>query len=258
VDFVSETDEHMAVKYLKDNWVNYSNEYTKKLIIKLSNDEYAFRDKAYPGENSLFFFSRKISDGKNQTTQCSKRDVMKYIDGEMLVKFFPKVQGISEIVKLLLLITEALLVLNKEIIRGDLKEENVMVSTKNNEMKIIMIDFGNSCFLTDESADRGWGDLNKSQHIAPERFWSNHLGNLAPNTNQDVYSLGYMLSSLLRYHNKKQEIDNLFPSIAAFINKALDEKPENRPLLTDFHDKLTDEYVAFIGQVDMKRACSIK
>jgi len=239
MDFSSDAGEHRAVKYLKNKdastWIDFEYNYQVISAINECNREQIFRKKAYPGVTGFFDFKRNKKNGEKQIKQYSIRDIMDYIEGKTLSNFFKKTLCINEIVKYFLLTMEELSALHdKGIIHGDIKENNIMISTKGNEPKVIFIDFGCSYFLTDKFAV---SMSNNSDYIAPER----HKSPIKPHTNQDIYSLGYMFGYLLDRQPKKHEIEYLFPSIRKFINASLDIKPRKRPLLTAFHDELTAE-----------------
>ena len=243
VDFMSDAHEHRAVKYFDEPWIEYySHDQVEEVEIQ-AQKEADLRCRVYPAPNVCFFFSRTKQAGDKQIKQCGKRDILDFIDGESFKLYYKKVSTLSEIVNLfLLMIQEIKNTPGQGVIHGDIKEDNIMITS---DSKVKLIDFGQAQLINGEKIST-LGDPNQHLHIAPECFRGSSSPVLVAAVTQDIYSLGYMLRFLYNYYNPKFDVNTLFPSIKKFFDQALDITPANRPNLDDFYTKLTDEYHAVV------------
>lgn len=243
VDFMSDRQEHRAVKYFDKRWIEFfSDDQVEQEYIQAVK-ETDLRCKVYPAPNVCFFFSRTQNVGYKKIMQCSKRDILDFIDGEPLNTYYKKVSTLPEVVNLfLLMIQEIKKTHGQGIIHGDIKEDNIMITS---DSKVKLIDFGQAQFINGEKIST-LGDPIQHRHIAPECFRASSSRVLTAAVTQDIYSLGYMLRFLYNYYNQKFDVNPLFPSIKKFIDQALDITPANRPNLDDFYTELTDEYHAVV------------
>jgi serine/threonine protein kinase len=143
------------------------------------------------------------------------------------------------------------------IIHGDLNPENVMLRPgDNNAFLTRFVDFGCSYFLTDDSALL-WTFHIDSTWIAPELCTESQL-TVKPNTNQDVYGLGFSLNYSLEDNPCYQELLELYPSINTFISTSQRKTPFLRPDLQSFCEQLQNElqlqlkFSANISQTDSR------
>ena len=87
---------------------------------------------------------------------------------------------------------------------------------------------------------------------------------LVPNTNQDIFSFGYLLQDIV---NEVPRVSSKWPFIKRFIDEALDVVPNNRPTLPVFYEQLSDvldrdnyvhvEYDSGVSAVDAANAAGM-
>ncbi|MDF1685015.1 MAG: protein kinase [Legionellaceae bacterium] len=195
------------------------------------HQEHIIMRRAYnnPCAGKLFFFEQK--------TQL--RSLMPYIHGEQIQTYLPRVQSVQKLARIILAMTEALIRLHQDnIIHGDIKLDNIMISTHPN-LKITFIDFGFSYLLTDKAASC-FSKEEQTAYLAPERF--DYPNDIAPHPNQDVYSFAYNLNYyILNTHQKGAELKDLYPSIDNFAKDGRNTNPELRPSLTSLYEALSQD-----------------
>lgn len=229
-----------AVKYFDEIWL----EHEERVID--AQYEFKNRDLVYPGVNSFFYFSRRGRNESRVFDEYTVRDVTELIPGEILLSYIRKVTSTYQIAEIYLLIVQELLRVQTQVVHGDVKENNIMVYSENGELKVKFIDFGCSSKLTDLEADTYEG--KKVAYMAPERFHRHFKPIIDPNTNQDVYSLGYMFDKLLKIlqPNFREEICRYFPCIDNFMREAVRINATKRPKLQPFAEAFIVEYRSYL------------
>ena len=228
----AQNNRHLVIKSPKEDWFNrvFFKDVAGRAVREMGFVKQAF----YADETAsshVFCIKRYNFFGKDEFTL---RSVIPYAGPVSVAKVFSHIHQANTLAEIILSMTESLMNLHKKgIIHGDIKEDNVVLSSDNNKQKATFIDFEFSYCLTDAEATFDY----TGAHWAPERRLC--LTPPAPDTSQDVYSYADMLRRIILSHPQKVELDVSFPSIIAFICKALDLNPGNRPTLESFYVDLS-------------------
>lgn len=194
--------------------------------------ELHFLERHYAGKKQipLLFFKQSP-----YTNTVESRLIMPFFKGEDISRLIAKTMDPQDLAEIILKMAQALLKMAQQgFVHGDVKEDNILGYKGKNGYKIHFIDF-------DLSADFTWGHVdlkhNLGQRYAPERVNSN-IEHTKPATNQDVYSLGYLIKLLMQDHPSAVQLFTNYPVIDSFITKAIKENPAERPLIDIFCHQL--------------------
>lgn len=194
--------------------------------------EAAMLRKAYPNQQ-FSHYQNFFNQIDNKRGIYTNRLIMDYREGETLDQYIYKTANTLSIASVLLSVIEELDALHKKnIIHGDIRPSNIIIDYSR---KVYFIDFG---FSKDNSA------IIPASQIICEYFAPELNENPAPilaHPNQDMYSVGYWLERILIEHPVGYHLATEHPSLIEFVDKALVKEPNNRPLLADFINKLSDE-----------------
>ncbi len=234
--FVGPGDEEFVVKkcFKKGGWSIAKDCDEINSILEEGRQEVHFMKKSYT-EGGVFkhFFFKKNHSGEQQL--YTQRMIMPLIRGKPALAVFNQRLPAQILTNLILLMTKELMSLHENgVIHGDIKMENILIWEDGNEVKFI--DFEYSYAVTDPLAVV---TSEVCSYWAPER--TNRNTPLIPNTNQDIYSYGAMLSRIIWQH--QSVLATMYLSIADFTQEALNTLPGNRPTLQSFHDALSAECV---------------
>ena len=194
-----------------------------------ANSELEFTKEASKIKNTELGVYSFYSRSRNEFTL---RTVIPYAGPCTVNEALKKIRTPSELANIIWLMAHELILLHeKGIIHGDVKETNVVMSIEN---EITWIDFEYSYYLTDKFATCD----PTGSYWAPER--RKYVNAPVPDTSQDVYSFASMLASIQKKYLCKEKCAQ-FPSIVAFITQGMEEQPEKRPTLQSFCETLSDE-----------------
>lgn len=205
--------------------------------------EAKFNALAYPSEDlpkicTFNFFGKK----KDTYTY---RYVMPFNEGKQAHIVISETSDVIQLAHLILNIAEELHRIHQVgILHRDIYEKNILILKTENDFVVRFIDFGHSCYLTDDAVELFLlDDINEDKWYAPEiRATSREdKTEIKPHTNQDVYSLGYFLKG----HVLNQELLNLFPTINTFISHSQALKPEDRISLESFCKVLKNDLLCY-------------
>lgn len=193
-----------------------------------------------PNTGRLFSF---ITSHNQAIPNLDLRCIMPYIQGTPADEFITNIYCKHTLAQFILCMLEALMSLHdKGIIHGDIKLNNILIST-GSKFKAFFIDFGLAYYITDKQAvvfPLNHQNMN-TKYIAPERFYTHRAISLKPNTNQDVFSFGYMINNhMLSNHTQRLALEIHYPCIKAFARRATSCTPSRRPTLEFFHEALAD------------------
>ncbi|MFZ4076531.1 MAG: protein kinase domain-containing protein [Legionellaceae bacterium] len=161
------------------------------------------------------------------------------ISGERADLFLFSLSDIHGLCHVIYAITTALMMLHRNgVIHGDFKLDNILIDKISDDRFVAhIIDFGLSYLLTDRQA-RFFETDEVYPHIGPERI--NCDTPPAPDVNQDVFSLGYMLKMIMEHYTSRDLIQQTLPLAVSFMEQALDPNPLNRPTLTSFYEQFSE------------------
>ncbi len=142
-----------------------------------------------------------------------------YVDGQMLREYLTKQKPTLEFIKKIInqLIDILSYLHKKNIYHLDLKPENLLISTKNEQLKLI--DFGLAHADSYSKTPSG-----TPKYAAPEMFSSPELCNAS----SDIYSIGIILLELFTGSTDKQNIKNIPIIYRKTIKKCIKEKQLER------------------------------
>ncbi|XP_076029597.1 maternal embryonic leucine zipper kinase-like [Oratosquilla oratoria] len=154
-------------------------------------------------------------------TSCGGRSLYKLIQRQQLSKY--------EAVDIVYQVAESVrLIHHRGWTHNDLKEDNIVVKRNRDLWDATLIDFG-SCVPI------GKGVYSKNRtghitfpHIAPELFKGR-----GTSSGSDVYSIGYLLASLIAQEDRNEDISSLIASTMTY-------KPEDRISVDDLVQRLRD------------------
>ena len=227
----------IAVKTPLQQALGTSKESISNTMINYHN-EYEISRRAYKNARTCQLFCDKKINALGEE-KYELRSIMPHIHGEQVLTYLKRIQSPQELAQIILGITEALMRLHQaHIIHGDIKLDNIMITT-HPRLEITFIDFGLAYLLTDETASIFPKDHNVN-YLAPERF--DYPRDIAPHTNQDVYSFAYNLRYyIIDTHPEGDELQLLYPSIANFAWDGQSLIPELRPTLESLHEALSND-----------------
>lgn len=234
-DFVNSEGEHVAVKSLKEGWIN--EESPVDSIHQNCLQEASLLAEAYPSNNSNHFFYFVKESTNTRKTSYTNYLITEYIDGETINVFLNKIESKHEVAKIIILmIMELISFHEKGFVHLDLHLNNIMIMEDgHNNLKCRLIDLGFS---------------SKIDSILDERFRGGHFPEFCNNssnllkaqTTLDIFSFGNVLDRIINDHPKGILLINAYPSIMTFIKKALNKNPSNRPTLKSFYADLASDY----------------
>lgn len=236
--FESDNGDKIAVKSLKKTYFDISETKREELSYDLECEAH-FNRKAYPDDRLSEIY--EFNNEKNGSIEYTNRFVMDYVEGETAWELIPKITCVGQLAEITYRIAQELLrihTLDVPIIHGDIQPCNVMIYSKNNKFVVRIIDFGRAYYLQDPYVCN-YIPLGKVRQWMPPELCAPDT--IKPNTSQDVYSFGYMLSMLFVRHPSYPKLISSFPSIREFISKAMNEEPSNRPSLETFCQQISSE-----------------
>lgn len=177
-----------------------------------------------------------------QKDYYSWRLLMSFAPGKSLDDTLASPKSRVEMLTLLLAIAHELKRIHElGIIHGDVKAQNILIDEENN---VQFVDFGDAYFTTEKYAIIY---SNMCSYTAPERLChSDPTHPVAPDTNQDVYSLASTFiwaveTWLANLGIESEEAKRQFPKAFKFFSRCRDANPDKRPTLDDIISKLEDE-----------------
>lgn len=195
--------------------------------------EAEFNQKAYPEDTLTFEFLA------SEDSFYGNRLLTHYVSADDADTFISKITCPQQLAEIVYTIARELHRLHTDpnigIIHCDIKSRHIKVDFENNKFYARFIDFGASHYTHEKHLRFS---VSSGNCFAPEL----RMGACEkPETNQDVYSLGYMFDSVFDRHSSRQQLMQKFPSIENFILESQNEGPTLRPLLQQFCEKLSDE-----------------
>lgn len=197
--------EHLNVNdnidgYLLKKSLNSAN---RTWLCEKDNEEYVLKFPIFYGEDNSIFLDNFVKEAWNAkrlkagffpktfipADRTYRYYVMEKIDGKTLKEYIKKRKlGIEEAIKL----TQTLLKMGQYLVKfnlvhGDIKPENIMVSSRNGKMIFTIIDFGNitEIFSIDSKA-------GTPSYLAPERFKGESISE-----GSEIFSIGVVLYEAL-------------------------------------------------------------
>ncbi len=184
----------------------------------------------------MFEFFEQSDDSEQEQEQ---EPVVSYKIGE----FFQANDNIVELARVVLLMTEVLLLYHAEkIIHGDICEDKFAITIEAAKVTVKLLESGCSRAIDDEEV-AFVTDENENPHWAPER--RGVIKGPPPAISQDVYSFGDTLRWLFFTHSRKvSQLLGMFPFMREFISNALNKNPDERPSLILFYSSLLNQLMS--------------
>lgn len=222
----------------KDRFVRLTKKKVNAVRDRMAN-EASFIKQANKEESIIQHFVATVDRG-NDEQDFTSRIIMPMVSGKTAGTVFEENLSKCQAIYLVLEMTKTLLSLhNKGIIHGDIKEDNLLIDILDSQhAKVTWIDFGCAYRLD------GNGIITTKEECtywAPERV--SPQKKVKPHTNQDVFSYGKMLQTIIENNTALKILTSIYPSLERFIQQALEITPENRPALPAFYAELYTEYL---------------
>ncbi len=132
---------------------------------------------------------------------------------------------------------------NTQVVHGDIRPENILLVPKNDQARVIIIDFG-SAKVRDKEASRS-ADFGTAPYATPEQFESASISTAA-----DIYSLGVVLACLISGDlpgpGAKAILDEIKRNhtiprkLVTTLSSMLDPAPSRRPTAAEIYRSLAD------------------
>ncbi|XP_076029556.1 ribosomal protein S6 kinase 2 beta-like [Oratosquilla oratoria] len=154
-------------------------------------------------------------------TSCGGRSLYKLIQRRQLSKY--------EAVDIVYQVVESVrLIHQRGWTHNGLKEDNIVVTRNCDLWNATLIDFGSAVPIGKSVYSKNRTGHITFPHIAPELFKGR-----GTSSGSDVYSIGYLLASLIAQEDRNQDISSLIASTMTY-------KPEDRISVDDLVQRLRD------------------
>lgn len=191
---------------------------------------------AYPNGSSHELFNFHKND------MYTNRYVMPFVAGEQPNHLMSTIMDEYQLAQVVLeMALELQRIHNVGILHGDIYVKNILIHRINNTYSVRFIDFGHSVLLTKLRISTWVPSDGNCKWYPPERCGTQSSHSLKPHVNQDVYSFGFLLNTVLGEHPSYQRLIQSFPSIQTFITDSLKTEPSKRPALEVFCEQLHNE-----------------
>ncbi|XP_076059703.1 uncharacterized protein LOC143036340 [Oratosquilla oratoria] len=172
-------------------------------------------------------------------TSCGGRSLYKLIQRGQLSKY--------QAVDLVFQVTESVrLIHHRGWTHNDIKQDNIVVERNCNLWNATLIDFGSAVRIGKAVYRKNRTGHITFPHIAPELFKGRGTSSAS-----DVYSIGYLLASLIAHEDRNKDISLL-------IARAMTYNPEDRMSVDDLVQKLRDVRFNILLDIVTEQLSSLK
>jgi hypothetical protein len=245
---VFEDNKHQKIA-VKSGWNKIKNTETLRREVKFN--QIAYPEQFLELDTAFFYASVPQPLHPNHITY---RQSLPYLEGKQANTLMGQTTDLIKFAELTLRIAKELQRLHElGIIHGDFHLANVLIDEQP-DGKIIAhaVDFALSSLVSDES--RSTFPHEKDLLCLPPELRNEHIKQIKPHPNQDIYTFAYAIDFLVQQRKDCQQLRKQFPSIMIFLTAAQNHEPTKRPSLSFFCTELEQELSQSLK--NKKVACS--